>query len=104
MVKIREAIVVEGKYDKNTLLQIVDATVLETSGFGIFKNREQMALLHTVHGTAAWVRHPCAQYIAACGALTLLCVAHCITVCGVTVLYVIQGHWCVGCVAQLCVL
>ena len=38
MVKIREAIVVEGKYDKNTLLQIVDATVLETSGFGVFRD------------------------------------------------------------------
>ena len=43
--KIREAIVVEGRYDKNTLSQIVDALILETSGFGIFKNPEQMALL-----------------------------------------------------------
>ena len=32
MVKIREAIVVEGRYDKNTLSQIVDAPILETSG------------------------------------------------------------------------
>ena len=38
MVKIREVIVVEGRYDKNTLSQIVDATILETSGFGIMKN------------------------------------------------------------------
>ena len=45
MVKIKEAIVVEGRYDKNTLSQILDATILETSGFGIFKNKEQMALL-----------------------------------------------------------
>ena len=36
MVKIKEAIVVEGRYDKNTLAQIVDAPILETSGFGIF--------------------------------------------------------------------
>ena len=35
MVKIKEAIVVEGRYDKNTLAQIVDAPILETSGFGI---------------------------------------------------------------------
>ena len=35
MVKIREAIVVEGRYDKNTLRQIVDAPIFETHGFGI---------------------------------------------------------------------
>ena len=45
MVKIKEAIVVEGRYDKNTLSQIVDATILETSGFGIFKDKQQMRLL-----------------------------------------------------------
>lgn len=48
MIKIREAIVVEGRYDKNTLSQLVDTLILETSGFGIFKNREQMALLRRV--------------------------------------------------------
>ena len=45
MLKIREAIVVEGRYDKNTLSQIVDAPILETSGFGIFKDREKLALI-----------------------------------------------------------
>ena len=48
MVKIREAIVVEGRYDKNTLSQIVDATILETSGFGIFKDKQQLKLLRRV--------------------------------------------------------
>lgn len=48
MLKIREAIVVEGRYDKNTLAQIVDAPILETSGFGIFKDKEQMSLLRRV--------------------------------------------------------
>ena len=48
MVKIKEAIVVEGRYDKNTLSQIVDAPILETNGFGIFKDKEQMALLRKV--------------------------------------------------------
>ena len=48
MVRIKEAIVVEGRYDKNTLSQIVDATILETSGFGIFKDKEQMSLLRRV--------------------------------------------------------
>lgn len=51
MVKIKEAIVVEGRYDKNTLSQIVDAPILETSGFGIFKDRRQMALLRRVAET-----------------------------------------------------
>ena len=48
MVKIKEAIVVEGRYDKNTLSQIVDAPILETSGFGIFKDKQQMNLLRRV--------------------------------------------------------
>ena len=48
MLKIKEAIVVEGRYDKNTLSQIVDAPILETSGFGIFKDKEQMSLLRRV--------------------------------------------------------
>lgn len=48
MVKIREAIVVEGRYDKNTLLQIVDATIFETSGFGVFHDKAQLDLLRNV--------------------------------------------------------
>ena len=48
MVKIKEAIVVEGRYDKNTLSQIVDAPVLQTNGFGIMKDRAQLALLRSV--------------------------------------------------------
>lgn len=48
MLRIREAIVVEGRYDKNTLSQLVDTLILETAGFGIFKNDEQMALLRRV--------------------------------------------------------
>ena len=48
MVKIKEAIVVEGRYDRNTLSQIVDAPILETNGFGIFKDKKQMALLRKV--------------------------------------------------------
>ena len=51
MVKIKEAIVVEGRYDKNTLSQIVDAPILETSGFGIFKDKQQMSLLRRIAET-----------------------------------------------------
>lgn len=45
MEKIREVIVVEGRYDKNTLSQVVDAVIIETSGFGIFNDREKQQLL-----------------------------------------------------------
>ena len=48
MIQIKEAIVVEGRYDKNTLSQIVDAPIFETNGFGIFKDKQQMALLRQV--------------------------------------------------------
>ena len=51
MVKIREAIVVEGRYDKNTLSQIVDAPIFETSGFGIMKDKQQLKLLRKVAET-----------------------------------------------------
>ena len=45
MRKIREVIVVEGRYDKNALKQVVDATVVETGGFGVFRDGEKVALL-----------------------------------------------------------
>lgn len=48
MICIQEAIVVEGRYDKNTLCQIVDAPIFETGGFGIFKDKQRMALLRQV--------------------------------------------------------
>ena len=48
MLKIKEAIVVEGRYDKNTLAQLVDGLILTTSGFGIFKDRAQLELLRRV--------------------------------------------------------
>ncbi len=51
MVKIREAIVVEGRYDKNTLSQIVDAPILETAGFGIMKDKALLSLLRRVAQT-----------------------------------------------------
>lgn len=45
MHKIREVILVEGRYDKNTLSQLVDAVILETSGFGIFNDKQKQKLL-----------------------------------------------------------
>ena len=48
MLKIKEAIVVEGRYDKNTLSQMVDALIICTDGFGIFKDKEKATLLRRV--------------------------------------------------------
>ena len=42
---VREVIVVEGRYDKNSLSQVVDAVIIETSGFGIFNNIQKQKLL-----------------------------------------------------------
>ena len=47
--QVREVILVEGKYDKNTLAQVVDATIVTTDGFGIFSDRERLAF------SAAWL-------------------------------------------------
>ena len=43
--RIEEVIVVEGRYDRNMLLQVVDATVVETGGFSVFNDREKLAFL-----------------------------------------------------------
>ena len=45
MVRVKEVIIVEGRYDKNTLSQIVDATIVTTDGFGIFKAPEKQEML-----------------------------------------------------------
>ncbi len=45
MKRVREVIVVEGRYDKNTLRQVVDAVVIETAGFGIFNDVQKQKLL-----------------------------------------------------------
>lgn len=48
MHSVKEVIVVEGRYDKNTLSQIVDAVIIETSGFGIFNDAQKQKLLRTM--------------------------------------------------------
>ncbi|MBR4362253.1 MAG: DUF4093 domain-containing protein [Ruminococcus sp.] len=45
MIKINEAIIVEGKYDKIKLCSIVDAVIIVTGGFGIFKDAEKLELI-----------------------------------------------------------
>ena len=55
MVSIREAIVVEGRYDKNALAQIVDAPIFVTDGFRIFHDPQQLALLQRPDGSIGTV-------------------------------------------------
>ena len=43
--RIREVIVVEGRYDRNTLSQVVDALIFETKGFSVFHDREKLETL-----------------------------------------------------------
>ena len=45
MKRIKEVIVVEGRYDKNTLAQAVDATVITLGGFSVFNDKEKLAFL-----------------------------------------------------------
>ncbi len=51
MLYIKEAILVEGRYDKNALSQVVNTLILETGGFRIFQDPEQRALLRQVART-----------------------------------------------------
>ena len=51
MIRIKEAVIVEGKYDKIKLSSIIDGLIIETHGFQIFKDQEQMALLRQLAAT-----------------------------------------------------
>lgn len=51
MIKIEQAVIVEGKYDKIKLSSIIDALIIETHGFRIFKDKEQMALIRRLAET-----------------------------------------------------
>ncbi|MCQ2480933.1 MAG: DUF4093 domain-containing protein [Clostridia bacterium] len=45
MIKLKQAVIVEGKYDKIKLSQIIDAPIIQTDGFGIFKDKELQRLI-----------------------------------------------------------
>lgn len=45
MIKLNQAVIVEGKYDKITLENVIDATIIATDGFRIFKNKEKRGLI-----------------------------------------------------------
>lgn len=48
MIRLRQAVVVEGRYDKAKLASILDAVIIETGGFRIFKDKEKLAMLREI--------------------------------------------------------
>lgn len=55
MVKIRQAIIVEGKYDQNTLSQLVDTTIFQTRGFGVMRDKALLELLRKAARTTGLI-------------------------------------------------
>lgn len=51
MIKLNEAVIVEGKYDKIKLSGLIDAVIIETDGFGIFKDKEKQKLIRFLADT-----------------------------------------------------
>lgn len=45
MIKLKQAVIVEGKYDKIRLESLLDATIIQTDGFAIFKDKEKQRLI-----------------------------------------------------------
>lgn len=48
MIKLKQPVIVEGKYDKITLENVIDALIIPTNGFGIFKDREKCAMIRSL--------------------------------------------------------
>jgi ribonuclease M5 len=44
-IKLSEAVIVEGRYDKIKLANLLDAFIIETNGFGIFKDKEKLSFI-----------------------------------------------------------
>lgn len=51
MIKVKEAIIVEGKYDKIKLRSFIDTTIITTNGFRIFKNKNQVEMIKRLSNT-----------------------------------------------------
>ncbi|MBO4338754.1 MAG: DUF4093 domain-containing protein [Clostridiales bacterium] len=51
MIKIRQAVIVEGRYDRKKVENILDTLIIETDGFAIFKNKEKQALIRRLADT-----------------------------------------------------
>ena len=48
MIKINEAVIVEGKYDKIKLSNLIDALIIETNGFGIYKDKSRLSFIRSL--------------------------------------------------------
>lgn len=48
MIKVDEVVIVEGKYDKIKLSSVIDGVIIETNGFGIFKDKGTKELIRTL--------------------------------------------------------
>ena len=55
MIKLKEAVIVEGKYDKIKLSSLIDGLIIETDGFRIFRDKEKMAMLRRLAATRGLV-------------------------------------------------
>lgn len=51
MLKIKEAIIVEGRYDKIKLKGLIDAPIIETNGFRVFSDKEKQNLIRQIADT-----------------------------------------------------
>ena len=51
MLKIKEAIIVEGRYDKIKLKNLVDTMIIETNGFRVFSDKEKQSLIRKIAQT-----------------------------------------------------
>lgn len=48
LIRIKEAIVVEGRYDKIKLSSLVDTVIITTDGYGIFHNKDKLEMIRTL--------------------------------------------------------
>lgn len=55
MIKIKQAVIVEGKYDKIKLSSLIDGVIIPTNGFGIFKDKEMMSVIRRLASTCGIV-------------------------------------------------
>ena len=55
MIKIKQAVIVEGKYDKIKLSSVIDGIIIETDGFGIFNNKEKQKLIRKLAETKKYL-------------------------------------------------
>ena len=62
MIKIKQAVIVEGKYDKIKLSTVLDTVIIQTDGFGIFKDKEKQKLIKRLAQTRGIVIFNCLLY------------------------------------------